>query len=159
VGPELTAGQAAPDFTLLANDLTEVGLSDFAGKIVLIATVPSIDTSVCDTEARRFNEEAAALGDGVCVLVVSMDLPFAQQRWCGAAGIENVRTLSDHRDASFGESYGVLISELRLLARSIWVLDAAGTIRYIELVGELTDEPDYNAALAAVRSLIPQKVR
>ncbi len=154
LGDEVKVQQPAPDFAGLAADLTELRLSDLRGKVVLIVAVPSLDTSVCDMEVRRFNEEAAALGEDVEVLVVSMDLPFAQKRWCGAAGIENVRTLSDHRDASFGEAYGVLIKELRLLARSVWVVDREGTIRYEQLVPELTEEPDYDAALSAARGLL-----
>jgi len=154
LGSEVAVGQAAPDFTALAVDLSEVRLSDFRGQIVLIVAVPSLDTPVCDIEARRFNTEAAKFGDAVKVLVVSMDLPFAQRRWCGAAGVDNVQTVSDHRDAAFGTAYGVLIKELRLLARSIWVIDRQGKVRYVELVKEMTDEPDYDAALAAVRELV-----
>ncbi len=154
LGSQLKAGVAAPDFTLLADDLSEVKLSDFRGKVVLIATVPSLDTGVCDLEARRFNGEAAKLGPNVRVLVVSMDLPFAQKRWCGAAGTANIQALSDHREASFAAAYGVLIKELRLLARSVWVVDSEGSIRYVELVKELTSEPDYDAALAAARGLL-----
>ncbi len=153
LGPDLAVGEDAPDVTLLGGDLSEVKISDSAGKVRVILTVPSLDTPVCDTEARRFNEAAAGLGEGVLVLAVSMDLPFAQGRWCAAAGIERVTTLSDHRDAAFGAAYGVLIKELRLLSRAVFVVDAAGKIRYIELVKEITDEPDYDAALAAARDL------
>jgi len=152
LGPEVQVGQDAPDFTALAGDLSEASLSDFRGRAVLVLAVPSLDTGVCDTESRRFNEEAANLGD-VKVLVVSMDLPFAQQRWCGAAGIENLQTLSDHRDASFGQAYGMLIKELRLLARSVWVIDRQGKLRYVELVREMTNEPDYAGALAAIKAI------
>jgi thiol peroxidase len=152
LGPQLTPGSEAPDFTAIANDLSEKTLADFKGKVLLLVAVPSLDTSVCDTEARRFNEEAAKLGDDAQVLVLSMDLPFAQKRWCGNAGIENVVTLSDHRDASFGRNYGMLIKELRLLARSVWVVDKEGKIRYIELINEMTNEPDYDAALAAAKA-------
>ena len=120
----------------------------------VIGSVPSLDTPVCDTETRRFNEEAARLGDDVRVVVVSMDLPFAQRRWCGAAGIDRVVTLSDHRDATFGSAYGVLIKELRLLARSVFVVDKKGVIRYIQLVKELTQEPDYEAVLKAVKACL-----
>ncbi len=146
-------GEPAPDFEVLANDLSPVKLSDFRGKVCVICAVPSLDTSVCDSEIRNFNERAASLGDDVAVLAISMDLPFAQQRWCGAAGIENVRTLSDHRDANFGKSYGVLIQELRLLARSVFVADTEGVLRYIEVVDEMTNEPDYEGALKAVKNL------
>ena len=144
-------GQTALDFEVLSNDLSPVKLSDFKGKTLVICSVPSLDTSVCDTEVRRFNEEATSLGDDVAVLAISMDLPFAQKRWCGAAGIKNVQTLSDHRDASFGRAYGVLINELRLLARAVFVVDKKGVIRYIQLVDEMTNEPDYDAALRAAK--------
>ncbi len=153
VGAELKPGEPAPEGVLLANDLTEVRLSALDGKVRVIASVPSLDTSVCDTEARRFNEAAAGLGDDVAILVVSMDLPFAQGRWCGAAGVEAVRTLSDHRAAAFGKAYGVLIKELRLLARAVFVVDRDGVIRHAQLVKELTDEPDYDAVLRAVADL------
>ena len=153
LGPELVVGDDAPDVGLLAGDLSEVKISDSAGKVRVIMTVPSLDTPVCDIETRRFNEAAAALGDGVVVLGVSMDLPFAQGRWCAAAGVDRVVTLSDHRDAALGLAYGVLIKELRLLTRAVFVVDAAGKIGYIELVREITEEPDYDAALAAVKEL------
>jgi len=154
VGKEVKVGDAAPDVTLLDNDLKAVALSAFRGKVVVLSSVPSLDTPVCDTETRRFNEEAAKLGDGVAVLTISMDLPFAQKRWCGAHGIERVKTLSDHRDAAFGKAYGVLIKELRLLARAVFVVDRQGVIRYTQLVEEITHEPDYDAILDAVRKLI-----
>ena len=150
IGPELKVGDAAPDCELLGSDLSTLMLSSFAGKVRVIASVPSLDTSVCDTETRRFNIAAAELGPEVVVLAVSMDLPFAQARWCGAAGVENVRTLSDHRQAAFGQAYGVLIKELRLLARAVFVVDRAGVIRHVQLVKEMTEEPDYDAALAAI---------
>jgi len=153
VGESPGVGDRALDFVALAGDLSEVRLSDYRGKVVVVTTVPSLDTSVCDTETRRFNEEAPGLGEDVVVLAVSMDLPFGQARWCGAAGIENVRTLSDHRDASVGTSLGVLIKELRLLARAVFVIDAEGVVRYVQIVPEMTEEPDYEAALAAVRQL------
>ena len=151
VGSLPRVGQKAPDFEVLSNDLSPVKLSDFKGKTLVICSVPSLDTSVCDTEVRRFNEEATSLGEDVAVLAISMDLPFAQKRWCGAAGIKNVQTLSDHRDASFGRAYGVLINELRLLARAVFVVDKKGVIRYIQLVDEMTNEPDYDAALRAAK--------
>lgn len=153
VGNEVKLGDAAPDFVCVANDLSEMKLSSLGGKIVLLSSVPSLDTSVCDRETHRFNEEAAKLGDDVRILTISMDLPFAQKRWCGAAGVDRVTTLSDHRDASFGMSYGVLIKELRLLARAVFVVDRQGKIRYIQLVKELSTEPDYDAVLEAVRKL------
>jgi thioredoxin-dependent peroxiredoxin len=154
LGNEVQVGQKAPDADVTANDVSVVKLSGLLkGKIGIIAAVPSLDTPVCDTETRRFNQEAASLGPNVTVLTVSMDLPFAQSRWCGAAGIKNLRTLSDYRDASFGKSYGVLIKELHLLARTIFVVDRQGVVRYIEVVKEVTDEPDYQAALAAAKGL------
>jgi len=151
VGQELKVGDEAPDFTAVANDLSEVSLSDYRGKTVILAAVPSLDTSVCSTETRRFNQEATALGEDVEVVTISMDLPFAQARWCGAEGVDRVTTLSDHRDAAFGEAYGVLIKELRLLARAVFVLAPDGRIRHIEIVKEVSSEPDYDAALAAAR--------
>jgi thiol peroxidase len=154
VGDEVNVGDPAPDVTVLGNDLSEVALASYRGKVVVISSVPSLDTPVCDTQTRRFNEEAAALGDDVEVLTISMDLPFAQARWCGAAGIERVTTLSDHRDAAFGTAYGVLIKELRLLTRAVFVVDRDGVVRYIQVVPEVADEPDYEAVLAAVGALV-----
>ena len=149
-GNQLKPGDSAPDFEVLANDLSPVRLSDFAGKVCVISVVPSLDTPVCDIQTRKFNTEAAAFGDNVVILTISMDLPFAQQRWCGAAGIESLQTLSDHRNAEFGKAFGVLIDELRLLARAVFIVDANGIIRYKQVVEELTDEPDYDAAMKAV---------
>jgi thiol peroxidase len=153
VGDEPKVGDPAPDVELLDGDLNPVKLSSFQGKTVVLATVPSLDTPVCDVETRRFNQEAAKLGGGVVVLAVSMDLPFAQKRWCGAHGIENVVTLSDHREGALGTAFGVLVQELRLLARAVFVVDREGIVRYVEIVKELTAEPDYAAALAAVTNL------
>jgi thiol peroxidase len=153
VGRELKTGDPAPDFVSIANDMSETEFSSLRGKIVVIASVPSLDTSVCDRETRRFNEEAAKLGEDVRILTVSMDLPFAQKRWCGAAGVRNLTTLSDYRDASFGASYGVLIKELRLLARAVFVVDRDGKIRYVQLVKEVSAEPDYASVLEAVKEL------
>jgi len=133
--------------------MSPVKLSAFRGKVLIISSVPSLDTSVCDTETRRFNEESQRLGDNVAVLTISMDLPFAQKRWCGAAGIKNVRTLSDYRAAAFGETYGVLIDELRLLARAVFVVDRQGIVRYIQIVEEIAHEPDYEAVLKVVKEL------
>ncbi len=154
VGTELKVGDQAPDFVAIDNNLSEVSLTSFRGKVCIISSVPSLDTPVCDMETRRFNDEASRLGDDVLVLTISMDLPFAQKRWCGAAGVDRVQTLSDHRDGSFGTAYGVLIDELRLLARAVFVLDQQGTIRYLELVEEIANEPDYDAVLQAVRELV-----
>lgn len=154
VGDELRPGDIAPDTTLVANDLAAVRLSSYRGKVCVISSVPSIDTPVCDVETRRFNEEAAAFGDDVAVITVSVDLPFAQARWCGAAGIERVTTLSDYLDTSFGTSYGVLIKGLRLLARAVFVVDEEGVVRYVQIVDELTEEPDYGAVIEAVKKLV-----
>ena len=154
VGNEVKVGQQAPDVELVADDLSAVKLSSFGGKVRIITSVPSLDTPICDIETRRFNEEAGKLGNGLVVLTVSMDLPFAQKRWCGAAGVKNVRTLSDYRDALFGRSYGVLIKDLRLLARAVFVVDRDGVIRYQELVREIGSEPNYEAALKAARELL-----
>jgi thiol peroxidase len=153
VGQAVKVGQKAPDFEVTANDLSPVKLSSFAGKVCIIASVPSLDTAVCDLETRKFNEKAAQLGGDVVVLTISMDLPFAQKRWCGAAGIKNVQTLSDHRDASFGRAYGVLIKDLRLLARAVFVVDKKGVVRYLQIVPEIAAEPDYDAVLKAVKEL------
>lgn len=151
VGSLPNTGDPAPDFEVLGNDMSAVKLSDLKGKTLVICSVPSLDTPVCDTEVRKFNEHAASLGDDVAVLVISMDLPFAQARWCGAAGVKNVRTLSDYKDASFGKAFGVLIQPLRLLARTVFVVDKDGRIRYTQVVDEMTNEPDYEAALEALR--------
>lgn len=153
-GPELRVGETAPEFTVLANDMSEVNLSSFEGKVCIISAVPSLDTPVCDVETRRFNEEASALSDEIAILTISTDLPFAQARWCGAAGVDKVQTLSDHRDLSFGNAYGVLIKELRLLARCIFVVGKDGTITYVQLVKELTNEPDYEAVLNAAKAAL-----
>ena len=154
LGPGLKVGDKAPDFEALDNDLSAVRFSSFQGKVRVIASVPSLDTPVCDVETRRFNQEAGDLGSDVVILTLSMDLPFAQKRWCGAAGVDKVVTLSDHRDASFGTAYGVLIKELRLLARSVFVVDREGVIQYVELVKDLTEEPHYDAVLGAVKKLV-----
>jgi len=154
IGPELKVGDKAPDFNVVTNGLAPVTLASYAGKVKIISAVPSLDTPVCDTETRRFNQEAAALPGDVAVLTVSLDLPFAQARWCGAAGIDKVVTLSDYRERSFGNAYGVLIKELLLLTRAIFVVDASDTIRYIQIVPEITSEPDYAAVIAAAKALL-----
>jgi len=146
IGPEVKAGGKAPDFKLNKDLMTEVSLADYAGKVKLI--------SVCDAQTRRFNEEAGKLGDNVVVLTVSMDLPFAQSRWCGAAGVDKVVTLSDYKNRSFGEAYGVLIKELGLLMRSIFVVDADNNVQYVEYVKEMTEHPNYEEAVAAVKKLV-----
>ncbi|MGJ5711709.1 thiol peroxidase [Staphylococcus auricularis] len=149
-GNEVEEGQQAPDFTVLDNDLNEVSLSDYKGKKKLISVVPSIDTWVCDQQTRQFNEQAAE-EDGV-VLTISVDLPFAQKRWCASSGLDNVITLSDHRDLSFGKAYGVVMEDLRLLARSVFVVDANDQIVYKQIVAEGTDFPDFESALSAYRN-------
>ena len=154
LGKELKVGDKAPDVTLFDNDLNPVKISSYAGKVCVLSTVPSLDTPVCDMETRRFNQEAADLGDGVVILTVSMDLPFAQKRWCGAAGVDKVVTLSDYQEGAFGEAYGVLIKELRLLARTIFVADQNGVIQYVQYVQELSEEPDYGAVVDAVKKLL-----
>ncbi len=154
LGKEIKVGETAPNFVALDNDLSPVEFSSFQGKVCVISVVPSLDTPVCDIQTRRFNEEASKLGSDVVILTISMDLPFAQKRWCGAAGVDKVTTLSDHRDASFGTSYGVLIKELRLLARAVFVVDRDGVVRYVQLVEEVTNEPDYESALDAVNKLV-----
>ncbi len=154
VGQEIKEGDKAPDFTALDGTLKEVKLGDFAGKIKLIAVVQSLDTSVCDEETRKFNEVAANLPDNVQFLTISTDLPFAQSRFCQTAGIEKVTVLSDHRDLSFGTAYGVVIKELRLLARSVFVIDENDVVRYVQIVPEGSTHPDYDGALEAVKSLL-----
>ena len=151
VGPEIKVGDHAPDFTVLDNGLGAKSLKDFAGKTVVLSVTPSLDTAVCDAQLRRFNQAAAGLGDDVAVLNVSMDLPFANGRFCSVAGIDRALTLSDHRDASFGQAYGVLIKELRLLARAIFVVGKDGVVKHAEIVPEVTHHPDYDKALAAAK--------
>ena len=154
LGPEISVGDQAPSFTLVDNDLKPVTLADSKGKVRLITVVPSLDTPVCDPMPRRFNEEATGLSEDVVVYTVSVDLPFAQKRWCGAAGIEGVQTLSDYQERDFGLHYGLLTKELKLLARAVLVINRAGKIVYYQLVNEVVDEPDYAAALEAVKKLL-----
>jgi thioredoxin-dependent peroxiredoxin len=153
IGPDLAISERAPDFTVLDGQLQEVRLSDHAGKIKVISVTPSLDTTVCDLQLRRFNSEAAKLPAGIVVMNVSMDLPFAVSRFCTAAGIDRVLALSDHRDASFGLAFGVLIKELRLLARSIFILDRDNVVRYREIVPDLSSHPDYEKALQALQTI------
>ncbi|MCE5328062.1 MAG: thiol peroxidase [Planctomycetaceae bacterium] len=151
-GNEVKVGHVAPDFTAVTNDLAEFKLSSVTRKkVVVLSAVPSLDTPVCDIETRRFNQEAAALGDDVQIVTISMDLPFAQKRWCGAAGVDKVVVVSDHRDASFGKAYGLLIDGLRLLARAVFVVDREGKVCHAQIVPEIAKEPDYGAILDAVR--------
>jgi len=154
VGQEVKVGDPAPDFIAVANDLSEFRFFSLQGQVCVLSSVPSLDTPVCDLETRFFNEEAAKLGAAVKLLTISMDLPFAQKRWCGAAGVEQVQTYSDHREAAFGLAYGVLIKELRLLARAVFVVDKDGKVRHVQLVPELAQEPDYEAVLQAVGGLV-----
>ena len=153
-GNPVKVGDKAPDFTVLDNGLAPISLAAYAGKTLVISSVPSLDTPVCDMQTRRFNVEAAKLGDSVRILTISMDLPFAQKRWCAAAGVEQVVTLSDHREASFGLAYGLLVKELRLLSRAVLVVDASLNVKYLEIVAEMTKEPDYEAALAATKAAL-----
>ncbi len=152
-GPDIKVGDKAPDFSVLDGELRDVKLSDYKGKIKVISVTPSLDTSVCDLQLRRFNHEAASLPGDVVVLNISMDLPFAIARFCTAAEIDRAKALSDHRDASFGNAYGVLIKELRLLARSIFIIDKNDVVRYREIVPEETRHPDYEKALSALNKL------
>ncbi len=153
VGNEVKVGDSAPDFVAMANDLSPVSLYSYKGKPIIISSVPSLDTPICDMSTRRFNEEAINHGNDIAILTVSMDLPFAQARWCGAAGVKNVVTLSDYKDASFGMQYGLLIKELRLLARAVFVIDKNGKIQYLELVPEIAQEPNYDSALEALKKI------
>lgn len=154
VGDEVKVGDRAPEFTAIDNNLAPFSLSFLKGKSVVISAVPSLDTPTCNLETRRFNEEAAGLSSDVEIITISMDLPFAQKRWCAAAGVERVKTYSDHRDADFGTKYGVLIKETRLLARAVFVVDRQGIVRHIEMVKDISREPDYDAILAVVRTLV-----
>jgi len=151
IGKEVKVGDTAPNFTVLANDLSPVTLTDSKGKVRLISVVPSLDTGTCDAQTRKFNESASKIGEDVVILTISNDLPFAQKRWCAAAGIDSVQTLSDHRDLSFGEAYGVAIQELRLLTRAVFVVDANDKITYVEYVPEATEHPNYEKAIEAVK--------
>ena len=153
LGPEIRVGDPAPDFTVVDTSLSPVTLGDFRGKVKVISAVPSLDTAVCDVETRRFNQEAASLGENVVVLTISLDLPFAQKRWCAAAGVDRVKVLSDYQDRSFASAYGVLIRESKLLSRSIFVVDGKEVVRYVQHVPEIGQEPDYGAVLAAVKGL------
>jgi thiol peroxidase len=157
IGNEVKVGDKAPDFTAYDGTLSPVNMSSFAGKTIVLVSVPSLDTPVCDMETRRFNEEAANLGDDVAIVTLSMDLPFAQVRWCGAAGVDKVTVLSDYREASFGQNYGVLIKELRLLARTIFVVDKEGVVQYVQYVEETTTEPDYDEVLNAIKKVIERQ--
>ena len=154
IGPELKTGDKAPGFTVRTQDLKPLSLEDTKGKIRLFSAVPSLDTPVCDMETRRFNTEAAKLGSTVEILTISLDLPFAQKRWCGAAGIDKIKVVSDYYDRSFTQAYGTLIKELHLSSRAVFVVDDRDVIRYVEYVPEMVNQPDYDRALAAIKSLL-----
>ncbi len=153
VGDEVKAGDRAPDFTVTDNNMKPFNFSSLKGKVAVISAVVSLDTPVCDMETRRFNDEAARISSDVEIITISMDLPFAQKRWCGAAGVERVKTYSDHRDADFGKKYGVLTKETRLLARAVFVVDRTGIIRHVEILDDVVKEPHYDEVLAAVRKV------
>ena len=151
IGPQLQAEDHAPDFEVVDGTLSTVNLEKTGRNVRILSVVPSLDTPVCDLQTKRFNQEAASL-PGVDILTISMDLPFAQKRWCGAFGIDRIKMLSDHRTGSFGEAYGTLIKDLRIESRAIFVLDAENIIRYVEYVKEVADHPNYDAALAAAKA-------
>ncbi len=150
-GNPVSIGDNAPEFTVLTNDLSPVSLSNYKGKILIISVVPSLDTSVCDMQTHKFAKDVVSLGDKVHLLTISCDLPFAQARWCGSSGLDNIESLSDHKDLSFGLAYGLVIKELRLLTRAVLVINADGKIVYEEIVPEVTNEPNYSAALSAAK--------
>lgn len=152
-GNDVQIGNDAPNCTLTANDLSAFELSSLKGKTVILSIVPSLDTPVCDLQSKRFNQEAAALGEGISVVTISMDLPFAQKRWCADTGSDQIITLSDHKDAAFGKAYGLLVQGVRLLARAVMIVDAEGILRYKQIVPEITTEPDYEDALKALKNL------
>jgi len=154
VGSEVKVGQKAPNFNVTDKTMRPATLEQFKGKVKVITTIPSIDTPVCDAETRRFNEEASKLPGGIEILSVSMDLPFAQARWCGAAGVDKVTTLSDFKTADFGTNYGVLIKELHLLARCVFVVDKNDNVTYVEYVKEVANQPNYEAALDAAKKAV-----
>jgi len=155
VGPDIEVGQAAPAFKAIANDWSEIDpISDYQGKVRVLSAILSLETSVCDTETRRFNEEAAALGEDVAIFVLSHDLPFTQKRWCGAAGVDQVVTLSDHALDEFGPKYGVRLKEMRVLRRAVFVVDRQGKVTYADYMPALGVEPDYEAVLTAVRAAL-----
>lgn len=154
-GNEIKVGMPAPDFKVIDNDMLPMKFSrTYGGKLAVISAVPSLDTPVCDLETRRFNKEAEALGPDIGVLTISMDLPFAQKRWCGAAGVKAVRTFSDYQKAEFGKAWGVLLKDLRLLARAVFIVDKDGIVKYAQVVPEVASEPNYEEILNALRALI-----
>ena len=154
VGAEIKVGDKAPDFKILGNDLSEATLATFAGKTKVISVVPSLDTPICDLQTKRFNEEAAKFPASFVTLTISVDLPFAQRRWCGASSASNVKTFSDHRDTSFGKAFGVLIKELRLLTRAVFVIGADDKVQYAEYVKEVTEHPNYDKVLNFLKTSV-----
>lgn len=154
VGPEVKTGAAAPGFTAIGNDMKPVELKNYKGKVVILSSVPSLDTPVCDIETKRFNQEAGKLGDKVAVLTISMDLPFAQRRWCGASDVKNLTTLSDFKDRQFAQAWGLYIKELGLLARAVYVIDKEGKVQHAQLVPEIAQEPNYDAVIEAAKKLV-----
>ena len=154
LGAKVKVGDKAPDFSLLGNDLSNVSLSESAGKVRILSVVPSLDTGICDTQTRKFNEKIADFGDKAICYTISADLPFAQKRWCGNAGVDRVVTLSDHRDMGFGDAYGTHIKELRLEQRAVFVVDGKGVVQYAEYVPEVAQEPEYEAPLAKAKELL-----
>jgi thiol peroxidase len=153
-GERVKAGDNAREFVVVDSNLNPVSLSKFKGKIKLIASVPSLDTPVCDLQIKRFNKEASSMSREVVIMFISMDLPFAQKRFCQSFDIKHVKTFSDHRDADFGKKYGVFIDELRLLARAVFLIDKEGKVRYVEYIKELSNQPDYDKALEALKSIL-----
>ena len=154
LGKELKVGDKAPDFQVVDNSLSPVKLTDFTGKVVLLSVTPSIDTGICDLQAKRFNRMATEVSGDVVILSISVDLPFALARWCGATGSDKIKTLSDYQDWNFGLQYGMLVKESRLLARSGWIIDKNGVIQYIQIVPEMPTEPDYEDAFGALKKLV-----
>ncbi len=154
LGPDLKVGDKAPDFKVVDNDSKPVKLSDFTGKVVVISVTPSVETSVCDLQAKRFNKMVSEVSSDVVILNVSVDLPLALSRWCAATGSDQVKTLSDYQERDFGLKYGLLIKETKLLARSVWLVDKDGVIQYIQIVPEMSHEPDYEDALEALKKVV-----
>ncbi len=153
MGDELKVGKHAPDFVATAVDMSQKKLTEYRGKVVILSTVPSLDTPVCDIQTKRFNKEVGEMGSEVVCLTLSMDLPFAQRRWCGAAGATNVTTLSDYKDHMAGKALGLRIKELGLIARAVIVIDKKGVVAHVDVVKEVTKEPDYDAAIAKAKEL------
>jgi len=154
IGERVNVGDKAPNFKLVANDLSTVTLDDSAGKVRLISAMPNLATGICDAQTRRFNEEAAKFGDDVVALAVSSEHPFNQKDWCAAAGIDAIQVVSDHMDMNFGDAYGTHVKELRLEQRSVFVIDRDGVVRYVEYVPEIAQHPDYDAAIAALKEVV-----